>query len=1268
MTQVSTTKLSPELISSENPEPISVEPTPVLDSELKKSPLDEALAFGEPSVTLSAGSLRATLKDDGLVLNRIEESVDETPVDTTENTMTDDSFMMKPVSLPELRIPEWVKQVQMGAMVFSGVWIAISLIALLVNMGTGLFALPPHELGGVIAGVLAPVALLWLGLSHLTRTYDAQRYGEALRAELHALIFPSEDRQQRISHDIEKLCQQAAELSNSSRTVLKAIQKSRQALQQEARDFVILSRKAEVHIDKLAENLHDRVAKLHGVTEEIERKTGAIDARTRDGAKAWDDTAAHILVKADEIEAALGRGADKILGAADIAKAKAGEIEGQLNTTFDHLSTSIDDVAERLTSLSSEFDTHGANLSRSTEKVVDETTRLGHIIETQVSELESMTTGVFEAVAKSSEMVKVQRESLDAGARDLVRQADDVVVKLKSSGDQLDFQSRDVQARLGDVETRVSRQVETLRDALESLESQTRTVEQTGDGLAVRLSESLSVALSGSESLSAAVRRAVEAMENASREARTQADGIVQSMGDRIDGLQQASSAQVVRVDNLNRTLEQHRDQLLEAARRAEEQTLSVMNVYDEKTMQVGLAVTALTEKLHDAGKGIDAPIKAIETAVQEADRRHEQIEQTLVRRVEDLARASDKAREAADHIQATLRTQAQEMSILSGQIGGQVRSIGEQIAQQKDMLGSHASRAVQDLEQVRGALSRQAETLQNVATDMNSDLVKLTDRMSEKTSILRLDTENVTMRLSELDDKITSSVGQIGEQVSRLTDATETATASLDATLEHAEPIYRRAIDQASTAQDRFEILGRTFDATATTNLERLQQIGNIFDDRLSQLRTGVQEAAQILRTSGDELRQRVDDIENASLSANDRMNNVSKTLNNQITDIHLLTDQALIKVENVQKAIESQFHELNASVGRAVSELMSAEHQFGDVTSALDTSAENSLRKIQGITREAMQESSTLQNAAASVVKTTQDLLANLQSESKSLLVSAGDSLMEIKKIGDGFSMRAHELEEHMKSSLNMSQNYGRDLKEQAGLIGENAIDTADKIARAVTTMNTKIGEVERAANTVGDKIEQVRTRLEGDANKFMATAKQAVDAAEEASSSYARQSNVLFKAAQEAVAQIDKIKDVQGRRERDAFLSSAKFVIESLHSLSVDFVRVLEGDVEAKTWKAFQKGDVAAFTRRLVQNLDALPADRIRAKFAGDSEFRSYVQRFIRGFEDMFDQAVANDHGELLAATFLSSDIGRLYAALCTATGREAKMGRDIVTKAA
>ncbi|MAE52007.1 MAG: hypothetical protein CMH27_09365, partial [Micavibrio sp.] len=123
-------------------------------------------------------------------------------------------------------------------------------------------SLTPQSLGSLIAGVFAPPAMLWLILANVNRQADVQVYAASLRKELQSMLFPSEENASVINKDIERLCRQAAEVSAASKAVLKSLQRARQGLRVEIRDFSGVSKKAEFHIDRLAESLHDRTSKL----------------------------------------------------------------------------------------------------------------------------------------------------------------------------------------------------------------------------------------------------------------------------------------------------------------------------------------------------------------------------------------------------------------------------------------------------------------------------------------------------------------------------------------------------------------------------------------------------------------------------------------------------------------------------------------------------------------------------------------------------------------------------------------------------------------------------------------------------------------------------------------------------------------------------------------------------------------------------------------------------------------------------------------------
>ena len=196
----------------------------------------------------------------------------------------------------------------------------------------------------------------------------------------------------------------------------------------------------------------------------------------------------------------------------------------------------------------------------------------------------------------------------------------------------------------------------------------------------------------------------------------------------------------------------------------------------------------------------------------------------------------------------------------------------------------------------------------------------------------------------------------------------------------------------------------------------------------------------------------------------------------------------------------------------------------------------------------------------------------------------------------------------------------------------------------------------EIREAARETASGIEKSRSGLSEESERLVTVSSAAIKAADEATQAFSKQSNALFKAVQDAAYHTEKIRKEEWRAQRNAFMSSAKFIIESLHSLSVDITRVKDGEISEKVWKSYQKGDISAFTQRLASLGEEMPMDKLRDKFSSDTEFRSYVQRYVRQYEEVYEQAVANDHGDLLGATFITSDIGRLYELLCKISGKD------------
>jgi hypothetical protein len=98
------------------------------------------------------------------------------------------------------------------------------------------------------------------------------------------------------------------------------------------------------------------------------------------------------------------------------------------------------------------------------------------------------------------------------------------------------------------------------------------------------------------------------------------------------------------------------------------------------------------------------------------------------------------------------------------------------------------------------------------------------------------------------------------------------------------------------------------------------------------------------------------------------------------------------------------------------------------------------------------------------------------------------------------------------------------------------------------------------------------------------------------------------------------------------------------------------VLDKDVPEKAWKGLTRGEMPGFTKRLVSLRDHVPEGEIKNKFLIDSVFRSQVQAYMHQFESLLEQAMANDQGDILSSTLMSSDVGKIYYFLSSAVGRD------------
>ncbi len=181
-------------------------------------------------------------------------------------------------------------------------------------------------------------------------------------------------------------------------------------------------------------------------------------------------------------------------------------------------------------------------------------------------------------------------------------------------------------------------------------------------------------------------------------------------------------------------------------------------------------------------------------------------------------------------------------------------------------------------------------------------------------------------------------------------------------------------------------------------------------------------------------------------------------------------------------------------------------------------------------------------------------------------------------------------------------------------------------------------------------------IREGIEERVREVEAPAARAVESAQIASERLTQQMVTLGHSAAALERHIEQTDEAQREKDSEAFARRVSLLIDSMHSAAIDVGKILSDEIDEKAWSAYLKGNRGVFTRRAVRLLDGAEAKAIRGHYEADSEFHQSVDRYVHDFESMLRRVLAERDGGLIAVTLMSSDMGKLYAALSQAIERK------------
>ena len=276
-------------------------------------------------------------------------------------------------------------------------------------------------------------------------------------------------------------------------------------------------------------------------------------------------------------------------------------------------------------------------------------------------------------------------------------------------------------------------------------------------------------------------------------------------------------------------------------------------------------------------------------------------------------------------------------------------------------------------------------------------------------------------------------------------------------------------------------------------------------------------------------------------------------------------------------------------------------------------------------------------------------------MQQEIRDLARVGGELSALARNIKQSLSDQATELAQGLATTKEASEDIREELRAQAHDLAEASEETMERLAQIGEKVEKSASVLTESAERALDKTHELSGLLETRAAALSEAVGSALVDATEASVVFREQTKELVSASEQAAIQARSMRHNEALGRRDLFLRTATVMIEDLNSAAIDINRLLEEEIPDDIWKRYRRGDKSIFARRILKMRDRFAIPEIEDRYEHDQDFRDKVTRYMNQFESLLTQATDCDPEQVLSATFLTADVGKLYLLLSRSLGR-------------
>lgn len=832
-------------------------------------------------------------------------------------------------------LPSWA----VGA---SCLWLAMAFVYVLLVGGVSWNS---SAIGGLCAGVSAPLVVIWLIALLRMRALEADALTGPVRRQLAALLAPGAAAEMRVRRVTQALTEQAEQLRHAATVALDDSSAAMNALTRQGDELRRLSAGAMQELGKIGSTAEQTLVHLQGALGEVNKQTGTQRERALEMVAQLEKHIQQVLSQVDRLstnyEAKLSRlaetsdkiedrtkvlvsltesvdskveqAADGVLGDLNRLEAAVAEV-GQRSAAISHL---LARPVESLESASRNLDT---NMRQSQEMLANATRNLEKIGDNALNRASSLVATLSDRLS-SMELVGAKLVSVGASA-----QADTgrYVAQIEAAAERIRMQTEQGQQQLRQALSDFD------RIAGKAIDQSSVLVSKLGEG-ADRLSEITAEGEEKFEALSWDIENRAARLGDIGKDARAQLEKARMVL----DEAQDSFTGQLERLSGLNGSLSEEITRaesgakLLDGASRTAQQRAAELTSASEGTRST---LSSIADLLTSQQSSVEEMAKALNIQI-------ETLTETLVGQRDAIKQAAASAATDGENTRAVLREQMQaiaaatveaanQLDIMQARLGNETKGL-EVMADQFGMrLSDLAAQVVLEGEAVADAtrhLSVEQGTLGGIAEKAQGDLAALTGRLADTHQSAVTAMDGVADRLASLrgeiakaDLELQQTSGKVGSTQAALVTDSKALTESLDGTLSRLEAMTSGIDSAARTLEAQGAAAGALLDnaqaqlLAASNNLRNESQTGemaiavvgseiSVQQAKLSELKLSIAEVAAAL----EDTRQRIESGEATLVQSGQRARSeLDATIDSLGQASHDLQAETLQSVRSLQAA----------------------------------------------------------------------------------------------------------------------------------------------------------------------------------------------------------------------------------------------------------------------------------------------------------------------------------------------------------------------------